>query len=228
MIGGILMHATITLWKKDFWLSYKVMLWFIILVFMYSFLFPSVIFYGIAILLVCFHTFQEEKASPVYIFIKSLPIRVSAIVISRYSFLFILTIVLAFIVRLFNWLASNAQEDNYMSFVISFQNQDIIFIFSIVLMILSITIPLLYALKGELIVGFVTVFWGVLGFFTLLQADRYADQQTQYSFFEQPMRGASDWIEHVIPVSPFISVMLAVLFYSFSMLITIHILKRKP
>ncbi|GAA5417528.1 hypothetical protein Pryu01_02602 [Paraliobacillus ryukyuensis] len=222
------MQAMIALWKKDWFVNWKTIFMCALLICLYSPMIANVFIFGLLIMLNCFSVFREDKQSLVYIFLKSLPTRPKTIVYSRYTLLLMLVCLSTLLMWLLNWWVSYAKRDDPLNFIYPYQVQDVIFIFSIILIILSISLPMVYFFKSQLVVYSLMICWGGLWLLAFYWSDAYAEKQNQYDFFEQSTRGASDWLALVMPLSSGVTVILGVIAYLASMFLTEQLLKRKP
>ncbi|WP_246367023.1 ABC-2 transporter permease [Paraliobacillus salinarum] len=215
------------LWKKDFFIMYKLFLVMFAAIFLFGAIGQTVLFIVYFIILFCFSIFREDKNNRINIFIKSLPISAKKMVYSRYVFLFVSVVLFMTLLRLMNMWATISRGKGASAFVFPFRMEDFIYAFVIVILVLSISLPIFYLFQKKLLLEVLLFIWFALWAFAIYQSGQFAEKQTQYDFLERLTYGISDWLEMIMPFSPSVSMIVALLLYGFSMLLTEQILKRR-
>ncbi|CQR48324.1 hypothetical protein BN1058_02691 [Paraliobacillus sp. PM-2] len=220
------MQTIMMLWRKDLSIIYKVFLGMFAAIFFFGAVGQTVLTVTVFIVLFCFSIFREDRNNQINIFIKSLPISTRKIVYSRYAFLLISVVLFMTFLKFMNMWATVSRGKGASAFVFLFRIQDFVFTFAIVLFVLSISLPLFYFFQKKLAVDVLLFVWLAMWIFVEFNADRFAKQQTQYGYLERTTYGTSDWLEMIMPFSPSVSMICALLLYGCSMLLTEQILTR--
>lgn len=215
------------LWRKDLSITLKSFVAALVIIFLYGAVGQTILLVIFYFILFCFSVFTEDKNSRINIFIKSLPISVRRIVYSRYAFLLVSVVLLLTLLKLMNMWMTIPKGEGAIVLVFPIRIEDFMYTFAILLLVLSISIPLFYLFQKKFFSLVLMIAWFALWLVAIYQSGQFAEKQTQYDFLERTTYGTSDWLEMVIPFSPSVSMIVALVLYGCSMLLTEQILKRR-
>ncbi|WP_112179647.1 ABC-2 transporter permease [Paraliobacillus zengyii] len=219
----LFLRRLVSLWKKDFWLSMKLFLlsaFLIILV-------PSTLFLCFAIVFLVIQLFIDENHNKVNVFMKSLPIGHSLLVRSRYIYVFIEVVIFLSLYFLINGGQYKSSQTNIVLSVYDYKWVDIYTIFSLVLLIFVIIIPVLYLFSSKVMSNAILAIFGICFVFGMYKMDQLANQQFEFVRKEQIEQVTMKYFYDTIPLSPFVFFIVVVLLYLGSMFWSEQILKRK-
>lgn len=219
----LVLRRLVTLWKKDFWLSIKLFLlsgFLIILV-------PSPAFLGFAIVFLVIQLFVDENHNKVNVFMKSLPIGHSFLVRSRYIYVVLEVVVFLSLYFLVNSGQYKSSQTNIVLSVYDYKWVDIYTIFSLVLLMFVIIMPVLYLFLSKVMANTIQAIFGLGFVFGMYKMNQIASQQFEFVREEQVEQVTMEYFHAIIPLSPLLFLMVVVLLYVGSMFLSEQILKRK-
>lgn len=219
----LVLQRLVSLWKKDFRLSIKLFLlsgFLIILV-------PSTFLLCLAIMFLVIQLFIDENHNKVNVFMKSLPIGHSLLVRSRYIYVFIEVVIFLSLYFLINSGQYKSSQTNIFLSVYDYKWVDTYTIFSLVLLMFVIIMPVLYLSSSKVMANAILVIFGVCFVFGMYKLDQLANQQVEFVRKEQMEQVTMTYFYDTIPLSPVLFFIVVVLLYLGSMFLSEQILKRK-
>ncbi len=212
-----------SLWKKDFWLSVKYF-------FVFGFLLIIVPFTFLLFLVVMFlitQLFIDENHNKVNIFMKSLPINHSFLVRSRYIYVVLEVVIFLSLYFLVNSGQYKSSQTNIFISTYDYKWVDIYTIFSLVLLMFTIIMPVLYLFSSKFMINAMQVIFGIGCTFGIYKMDQLASQQFEFAREEQIGQVTMKYFYSILPLSPLLFFVITALLYVGSMFLSEQILKRK-